>query len=263
MTAAAVANQETPHQRRPHPNLVVADADSVRTIRIDREAALGALSGSMVEALLAQVDEAARSDATRCVVLTGTGRGFVAGADIGVYRTASARQFEVYQRQSRALFDGIAALPQVTVAAVNGFALGGGFEMALACDMIVAARDAKFGLAEIKLGLIPGGGGTQRLTRLIGAMRAKELILSGRLMTADAAQAMGAMLDVVEPDQLIERTRQLCATFATQPPLAARAAKRVIECGRDASLPSALSFEQATLCALFATADGREGIAAF
>lgn len=250
-------------ESRPHPNLVVSDAGPVRLLRVERPEALGALSGGLVDALLAQVRDVAGSSTIRCLVLTGTGRSFVAGADVAVYRDASAAEFAGYQRRSRGLFDAVADLPQVTVAAVNGFALGGGFELALACDIILAARGAKLGLPEVKLGLIPGGGGTQRLTRLVGAMRAKELVFSGRLMTAEEAYAMGAVLELSDPADLVGRAMELGASFAARAPLAVRAAKRVIDAGRDGALASALSFEQAALCGLFATADGREGVAAF
>ena len=134
---------------------------------------------------------------------------------------------------------------QATIAAVNGFALGGGFELALSCDFILVARGAKLGLPEIKLGLIPGGGGTQRLMRLIGPMRTKELLLSGRMISAEESVAVGAALEVVEPEALIDRALELGRVFRKiRRRWPRRAAKRVVDMGRDVALAEALSLEQ-------------------
>lgn len=249
---------------RPHPNLVFERRGAVEVLRIDREEALGALNFSIMEALGSYAaDLAARSGEVRVLVLTGTGRSFVAGADIAGYHGASQADFDGFQRRSRRTFDAIAALPQITLCAVNGFALGGGFELALCCDFILVSDKAKLGLPEIKLGLLPGGGGTQRLPRLVGPMRAKEMLLSGRMITAAEAVEYGVALEACDPDRLMPRALELAATLADQAPVALAEGKRVIDDGLDAALSAALSFEQRALGALFATHDGKEGIAAF
>ncbi|MCY4206908.1 MAG: enoyl-CoA hydratase/isomerase family protein, partial [Roseovarius sp.] len=162
---------------RLHPNLVLTREGSIETLRIDREEALGALNFEIMESLGDYViGLLARKDDVRVLILTGTGRGFVAGADIAGYHGAAQTVFDNFQRRARQTFDAIASLPQATICAVNGYALGGGFELALCCDFIFVNQKARLGLPEIKLGLLPGGGGTQRLPRLVGAMRAKEIL---------------------------------------------------------------------------------------
>lgn len=249
---------------RLHPNLVIERHGAVEVLRIDREEALGALNLSIMQALAAYAaDLVARSDEVRVLIITGTGRGFVAGADIAGYHGADQVVFDGFQRQSRRTFDAIAALPQVTICAVNGYALGGGFELALCCDFILVSEKAKLGLPEIKLGLLPGGGGTQRLPRLVGAMRAKEMLLSGRMITAAEAVSYGAALEACEPDKLMPRALEFAAMLADKAPVALAEGKRVIDDGLDAALSAGLTFEQRVLGALFATHDGKEGIAAF
>ncbi|BCJ36196.1 enoyl-CoA hydratase [Actinocatenispora thailandica] len=244
-------------------NLVIERDGAVLTIRIDREEALGALSAAMV-AELGERLRAVRADGTvRAVVLTGTGRGFIAGADIGEYDGASAAEFDAYQRLSRSVFDELAALPQPTVAAVNGYAFGGGFEVALCCDFIVASERARFALPEVKLGLIPGGGGTQRLARALGTRLTKELVLTGRTLHPDEADRRGLLTRLVPADQLATTAAQFAGQLAAGAPLAVREAKRVIDDGIRQDLDAALTAEQAALARLYASADGREGIAAF
>ncbi|MER6899712.1 enoyl-CoA hydratase/isomerase family protein, partial [Amycolatopsis sp. NPDC000740] len=185
-----------------HPNLIVRDEGAVRILRIEREDKLGAFSGSLIAALGNEIAALRDAPAVRAVILTGTGKGFVAGADIGEYGTSSRAEFEAYQRRSRVVFDALSALPQPTVAAVNGYAFGGGFEIALCCDVILCAETARFGLPEIKLGLIPGGGGPQRLARQVGPRWTKELVLTGRTVYPDEALARGVVAKVVAADHL-------------------------------------------------------------
>ena len=249
---------------RLHPNLVLERRGAVEILRVDREEALGALNFEIMARLGAYVDELAqRVDDVRVLVITGTGRGFVAGADIAGYRDVSQVEFDGFQRRSRQTFDAIAALPQITVCAVNGYALGGGLELALCCDIILVNEKAKLGLPEIKLGLLPGGGGTQRLPRLVGPMRAKEMLLTGRMITADEAAAYGVALEACAPDALMPRALELAEALAAQAPVALREGKRVIDDGLDTALSAGLTLEQRVLGALFATEDGKEGIASF
>ena len=251
-------------EERLHPNLVLTRHGAVEVLRIDREEALGALNFEIQAALGAYVDDlAARKDEVRVLVLTGTGRGFVAGADIAGYNGAEQRAFDDFQRRSRETFDAIANLPQATICAVNGYALGGGFEIAMCCDFILVNEKAKLGLPEIKLGLLPGGGGTQRLPRLVGPMRAKEILVTGRMITAAEAVQYGAALEACAPDALMPRAMELAEYLAGQAPVALREAKRIVDDGLDTPLSAGLTFEQRVLGALFATEDGKEGIAAF
>jgi enoyl-CoA hydratase len=249
--------------RRVHEHLVEERHEHVALLRVEREEALGALSRSMMEALLAYAEELAGDEDVAALVLTGTGRGFVAGADVAHYRGASGAAFDAYQRIGRRAFAAVAALPQPTIAAVNGYALGGGFELALCCDLIVASHEAVFGLPEVKLGLLPGGGGSQRLARAVGTRLAKELLMTGRSMKAEEADRRGLLSRVVEPAELQEAALDLARRLAERPRLAVREAKRLVDDGVEMALDAAWTFEQRVLSALFATDDAREGIEAF
>ncbi len=249
---------------RLHANLVIERRGAVEILRVDREEALGALNleimtalGDHVEGLTSRVEE------VRVLIITGTGRGFVAGADISGYHGAGQVEFDRFQRRSRRTFDAIQSLPQATVCAVNGYALGGGFELALCCDLILVNENAKLGLPEVRLGLLPGGGGTQRLPRLVGPMRAKEMLMTGRMISAAEAVEFGAALEACPPEELMPRALELAEELATRAPVALREAKRVVDDGLDAALSAGLTMEQRALGSLFATDDGKEGIAAF
>ena len=250
-------------EERLHKHLALRKTGAIEILRIDREEVLGALNREIMETLRDYVFDLSRRPEIRCLVITGTGRGFVAGADIDGYHGAGQVAFDSFQRLSRETFDALARLRQVTICAVNGYALGGGFELALCCDLIIVNERARLGLPEIKLGLLPGGGGTQRLPRLVGPMRAKELVLSGRMMSASEAVDYGAALESCPPDELVPRAIELAEMLASQAPLALAEGKRVIDDGLDAALSSGLTLEQRVLGALFATNDGKEGIAAF
>lgn len=245
-----------------HPNLVEDRRDMIAVLRIDREPQLGALSRGMVKSLGAYLNELSDSE-VRVLILTGTGRGFVAGADIGEYHEASQNSFDSYQHLSRRVFDYLESLPQPTIAAVNGYALGGGFELALCCDFITASTDARFGLPEVSLGLLPGGGGTQRLSRAVGTRVAKELIMTGRHIAAEEANSHRLLTRLVEPKSLMPASLELAATLADRAPLTVREAKQVINQGVQIPLAPALTLEQRVLSGLFATSDAKEGIRAF
>jgi enoyl-CoA hydratase/carnithine racemase len=249
--------------QRLHPHLVETRLPGVAVLRIDREEALGALSRDILVRLRRYLAELADDPDVRVLVVTGTGRGFVAGADIGEYDGASRADFVDYQLLGRATFDLLAAMPQFTVAVVNGFALGGGFELALCCDLILASERAKFGLPEVKLGLLPGGGGTQRLARAAGTRFAKELVVTGRFATAAELHTRGVVSRVCPPEELMDAAQELATTIAMAAPLAVRAAKPLIDEGVAMPLPDALTREQAVLAELYASADGKEGVAAF
>ncbi|MFC7546786.1 enoyl-CoA hydratase/isomerase family protein [Plantactinospora sp. GCM10030261] len=250
-------------QNRVHEHLVTERAGGVEVLRVDRPAALGALSRGMLLALREHLTDLHADESVRVLIVTGTGKGFIAGADIREYHGVSQRDFDAYQRLSRAVFDALAALPQVTIAAVNGYALGGGFEVALSCDLIVASDRARFGLPEINLGLLPGGGGTQRLARAAGVRFATEAVLTGRFYPARKLHDRGVVNEVHSPDELLPRTRELAATIAAKAPVAVRAAKRLVADGARMPLDVGLTVEQQVLSGLYATADAAEGVAAF
>ena len=197
------------------------------------------------------------------IILTGEGRAFIAGADIDDYVTMTLAQFSAFQRIGRSVMAQMEQLPRPIIAAVNGYALGGGFEIALACDVIVAAENAKFGLPEAKLGLLPGGGGTQRLSRLVGPYLAKRMIFSGEIIDARRAYELHIVSEVAPPGEALTAAVTLAEKILANGPLAVRMAKRVIDEGLEASLPTALSLEMDATAHLFVTDDKREGIEAF
>lgn len=248
---------------RPHANIDITDDGAVRVLRIDREDKLGALSASLVEALSAEFARVAADEQVRAMVLTGTGRGFIAGADIGEYEGADPDTFVEYQHKSRAVFDALEALPIPTIAAVNGYAFGGGFELALCCDIILASESARFSLPEVKLGIIPGGGGTQRLTRAAGPRFAKEVIMTGRTVRSDEALRRGIAAAVIPDDELDSAARSLARQLAAGPSQALREIKRLVDRAPGRELGDGLADEQATLAQIFSSADAQEGIAAF
>ncbi len=232
-------------------------------IRVNRERKLNAMNRAVLDAIMACLEQTAADPALQATIITGTGRAFIAGADIGEYWQRGQSVFVEYQRLGRLLLERIERHPKPVFAAVNGVALGGGFEIALACDLIVAAESAVFGLPEPRLGLVPGGGGTQRLTRTVGRYRAKEILLLGKQLSAQEAQVWGLVAAVAAQGTEVRVAQDLAERLARLAPLAVRAAKRLVNEGEDASLDVALSYEQQTLIALYGTADGQEGINAF
>jgi len=216
-------------------------------------------------ALLTEIGDAAgdlASDAdVKAVVVTGDGRAFAAGADISEFGgPEEARRIGGVFRRA---LDGLAAIPRPVIAAVNGFALGGGLELAMACDLRVMADSAKVGQPEILLGIIPGAGGTQRLARLVGPARAKELIWSGRQVDANEAQAIGLVDRVVAASELVDAARAWAGEFAAGPVVALGLAKRAIDTGLDGSLAAGLDIEADAFAEVFATDDARVGVASF
>lgn len=243
--------------------LQLSRSDGVATITINRPDRLGALSLSMVNELGDLLRSVRADQSIRVLVMRGTGKGFIAGADLEEYDGATTGEFDGYQRLSRATFSELEELPQPTIAAVNGYALGGGFEVALCCDMIIASTNARFGLPEVRLGLIPGGGATQRLSRAIGARRAKELIMTGRMIETDEAESLGLLTHCTTPEAHEEVVGDVAHKLASGAPLAIQAVKRVVRNGERADFATGLDVEQAELRSLFETRDGREGVRAF
>jgi enoyl-CoA hydratase len=237
-------------------------SEHVALVTIDRREALNALSFDLLDELAATLERLDRDPDCRAIVVTGAGtRAFAAGADIRELAAQTSVSLTVEGRF--ASWGRIAAIGTPLIAAVRGFALGGGCELAMICDMIVAAEDAQFGQPEIKLGVMPGAGGTQRLTRAIGKAKAMELILTGRTMTAAEAEAHGLVTSVVPAEATLDAALELAARVAAQPPLAVRAAKQAILRAHELSLSAGLEFEQRAFFMLFASEDQTEGMAAF
>ena len=242
-------------------NLEVSD-DGVGTIRLDRPP-VNALNAQVAREIGDAVDAAEADDAVRAVVVWGGPKVFAAGADIKEMADLDAPSMYRYIGRFQDVFTRLDRLPKVTIAAVNGYALGGGCELALACDLRVCADDAQLGQPEILLGVIPGAGGTQRLPRLVGMGRAKELVYSGRFVKAEEARAIGLVNEVVAADEVYDRARERAARYARGPSVALMAAKQAIAHGLDADLTTGLLIERQAFSALFATEDQRIGMESF
>ncbi|MGD1147413.1 MAG: enoyl-CoA hydratase-related protein [Thermoanaerobaculaceae bacterium] len=245
-------------------NLLIEDTGGARWITLNRPAKLNALNRAVLGEVAAAVDDAGADPAVRAVVITGQGeKAFAAGADIAEFVGLSPRDAEELARAGQAVFARIGALPKPVIAAVNGFALGGGCELALACHIRLASSTARFGQPEAKLGLIPGYGGTQRLGRLVGQGRALELLLTGRMIDAATALAWGLVNRVVEPAQLKAAALELAAEIAGVSPLAASRCLTAVRVGVGLALENGQELEAALFGLCFGSEDMREGTSAF
>jgi enoyl-CoA hydratase len=239
------------------------DAD-VTTITIRRPEKLNALDAKVLTELVSELHELVATETPpRAAILTGEGKAFVAGADIAGMAELSPAHAKAFAELGHAVGTLIETAPFPVIAAVNGFALGGGCELALACDFIYASERAKFGQPEVKLGVIPGFGGTQRLARRVGLGRARELVYTGDMIDAAEALRIGLVNAVVPADQLLAKAMETAKKIAAQGPLAVAAAKRVMLNGADADLRTANELEATAFAALFGSADQREGMRAF
>ncbi len=236
--------------------------DGVGVVRLDRPP-MNAISRQVQEELLAVCDEAARRSDVRAVVVHGGEQVLAAGADVKEMAAMTYADMAAVARRLSAGFGAMAAIPKPTVAAVTGYALGGGLELALGCDRRIAGDNARLGQPEILLGVIPGGGGTQRLARLVGPSRAKDLIYTGRMVSAQEALAIGLVDEVVAADDVIPRALEYARQFAHGPAAAYAAAKRAIDGGLDTDLRTGLDLESEVFAALFATDDRRIGMQSF
>ncbi len=246
-------------------NITWEVADGVGTLTVNRPKQLNALDVATLTEI-GQALELARAEPgqVRAVILTGAGeKAFVAGADIAAMSRLGPAEASDFAALGHRTLDALEALPVVTIAAVNGFALGGGCELAMACDLVYASDKARFGQPEVNLGLIPGFGGTQRLLRRVGLMRAKEMIFSGEVYDAAAARAAGLCLDVVAPEKLLEHARAKARLIASRGPAALALCKKVMQRGADQPLPQALDGERTAFAGLFGGAEAKEGMAAF
>lgn len=235
--------------------------DGTATVRIDRPQARNALNIATRKALAEMCRDIAEDDSLRCVVLTGGPDMFVSGADLNEFVEAGA--IDILKRRAERWWQAVADVPQPLIAAVNGFALGGGLELAMSCDIIIAGRSAKFGQPEVRVGIMPGAGGTQRLTRAIGKFQAMRLVLTGELIGAEEALAMGLLSKVVDDVAVYDCARDMARAIAALPPIAVQQAKEAVILGADASLAAGLALERKALQLTFATADKTEGMRAF
>jgi enoyl-CoA hydratase/carnithine racemase len=234
----------------------------VATITIDNPP-VNALSPRVGEALSAHIEDIARRPELRAVVLTGTGRHFVAGADINFLQTIDRYSAERYALEIQGMQDALGCLPQPVIAAINGTALGGGCELAMACDIRIAEEHAQLGQPEVCLGLIPGAGGTQNLPRLVPVGRAKRLLFTGERIDAREALVIGLVDEVVSPGTSLARAHELATRIAANAPLAVTAAKRAVNLGLQASVLDGHRFEAALFSSLVGTKDLSEGTKAF
>lgn len=241
--------------------IVERPAEGVALVRLNRPEATNALSLSLQAALGAAFAALGADDTVRCIVLTGGERVFAAGGDIK--GLIDAGPIDILQRHTERVWAPIQHCPRPVIAAVCGYAFGGGAELAMHCDIIVAGESASFAQPEIRIGIMPGIGGTQRLVRAVGKTNAMKMLLTGRPVSAREAQAMGLVSDVVADDAVIGHALQLAATIAAMPPLAAMQIKEVVLAGLDASLETALALERKANQLLFATRDQKEGMQAF
>jgi enoyl-CoA hydratase len=240
----------------------MAGHDGVALVTIDRPAALNSLSFGLLDELADELERLDRDGRTRVAVLTGSGeRAFAAGADIVELAEQTPERLRAERRFDA--WDRLWSIEIPLIAAVRGFALGGGCELAMTCDLIVAGDDAQFGQPEIRIGVMPGAGGTQRLTRAIGVARAMELILTGRSMPAAEALAAGLVTTVVPASDTVRSAVDLADRIAAMPPLAVRAAKRSVRAAAELPLAAGLRAEREAFFDLFATDDQREGMRAF
>lgn len=238
--------------------------DDVAVLTLNRVEALNAMSPAMLDELEARLDEAESDASVGALVLTGAGeKAFCAGADVAHMQTAEALEARAFATRGHEVADRIEGLEKPVVAAVNGYALGGGCEIALACDVRIASERARFGQPEIGLGIVPGWGGTQRLAHIAGIGLAKEMILTGKPVSADDALRSGLVTHVEPPEELLPKAIEIAATMARQPAWALAAAKRLTNLATRAGGPSPFAREIDAFALAFTTPDQREGMAAF
>jgi enoyl-CoA hydratase len=243
------------------PLVLVEREGAVATVLLNRPRQLNALSDALMEQLVAALSELDDDAGVRCIVLGGSERAFAAGADIGELAQASAIDLYYARRVER--WDAIRNLWTPLVAAVSGYCLGGGCELALSCDLIVASETARFGQPETGLGIIPGAGGTQRWTRAVGKALAMDVVLSGRLLTAEEARAAGLVARVAAREAWLEEAQRVARDIAARAPVATRLAKEAVDRSFEGSLSLGLEYERRLLYLAFASEDAREGLAAF
>jgi len=245
-------------------NLLIDITGGIAQVTINRPAALNALNVDVLKELAAAFAQLQEDESVACVILTGSGtKAFVAGADIAAMQPLNALQAAHFAKLGHDVLNRIEKFPKPVIAAVNGFALGGGCELAMACDIRIASENARFGQPEVNLGVIPGFGGTLRLARLVGKGRAKELIFTGDMINAEEAYRIGLANKVVALDELLAEANTMAAKIASKGPVAVRFAKEAVDNGLEMDLDRAGRFEADLFGLCFASADQKEGMQAF
>jgi enoyl-CoA hydratase len=230
-------------------------------VQFNRPEVLNAINMQLMTELVDALENLDKDDAVRCVILTGNEKAFAAGADIKEMADASA--IEMLLRDQFARWDKIRKIKKPIVAAVSGFALGGGCELAMTCDMIIASETARFGQPEINIGVMPGAGGTQRLTRAVGKAKAMEIVLTGKIFSAQEANTWGLVNKVVPVEYYLQESKDLAKEIASKPPVAVRLAKEAVLKAFDTTIEGGLEFERKNFYLLFASDDQKEGMKAF
>ncbi len=231
---------------------------------VNRPKALNSLNSAVLDELLTALTELGQDQSVKAVVLTGSGeKAFIAGADIAEMAEMTAQQAQAFSRKGQQVVNLIGRLAKPVIAAVNGFALGGGLEMALACDFAYASENAKFGLPEVTLGILPGFGGTQKLSRIIGRSKANEMIFTGKMLTAGEAKEWDIVNAVFPIEELVAKAVETAAKIAGNGQLGVASAKDAIRSGLDMGEADGLNYESVLFGSLFATADQKEGMRAF
>jgi len=248
----------------PYENILFEVNNGIGVLTFNRPKALNALNPKTLEEVSEVVDRVRSLDAIRVLVLTGAGeKAFVAGADISEFPKMNPLQARIFAEKGQEVFFKLEQLPKPVIACVNGFALGGGCEIAMSCDFIYAAENARFGQPEVNLGLLPGFGGTQRLARLVGRSVAKELCMTGDMIDARQAKEIGLVTRVFPAERLVEETMKIATTLASKGPAVLRSIKQVINRGMDVDLRSACALEAEAFGVSFAGSDAKEGVSAF
>ena len=242
-------------------NIIVETRDAVGLIRLNRPDALNALNSALIDELNQALDAFEQDDAIGCIVLTGSEKTFAAGADIKEMQSKS--YMDTYMGDFIGKWERITSVRKPVIAAVAGFALGGGCEMAMMCDFILAADTAKFGQPEINLGVMPGAGGTQRLTRFVGKSKAMEMCLTGRMMNAEEAERAGLVSRIVSADQLVDEAIRVAGVIAAKSRPISMMTKESVNRSYETTLAEGVRFERRLFHAMFATNDQKEGMAAF
>jgi len=245
-------------------NILFEVRDGVGILTFNRPKALNALNTGTLDEVADVVGSAARDESIRVLVLTGAGeKAFVAGADISEFKSMNPLSARLFSEKGQGIFFEIERLPQPVIACVNGFALGGGCEIAMSCDFIYASDKARFGQPEVNLGLIPGFGGTQRLSRLVGRAKAKELCMTAEIIDAQQAKDLGLVAKVFPAEQLLDETMKAARSLASKSAAVIRSIKKVIDSGADIDLRNGCVLEAEAFGVCFGGEDMREGVAAF
>ena len=244
--------------------LLEVESDGIAIVKINRPKALNALNEATVYEIGAMFDQLAMDNAVKVIIVTGSGdKSFIAGADITEMKTKTAIEGRRWGQLAQGVFSKIENIPKPVIAAINGYALGGGCELAMACDIRIASEKAKFGQPEVSLGIPPGFGGTQRLPRLVGKGRAKELLFTGDMIDAAEAYRIGLVNQVVAPQELINAAKTMARKILSRAPIAVQVCKSAVNEGLNVDLDSGIAYEAEVFGLCFATEDQKEGMTAF